>query len=275
MRSSALPETCCPGDPATLWVGPGGIAAYIGPSLRLAPHSGSVACFVVGVDAPFRLRASGRERLVRSALVPARTVHHVVAGPGRMLFAYLEPGSARARRLQQRMTDRTDAVLVAHGAESGLLRRIARADHVDLAALVAGIAPDDATPVMDARIRLALRIVQDRPQEITAATLAAELGLSPSWLLHLFSAQVGTSFRRYRLWARILLVIGALSRGSELTTAAVDAGFASSSHLSDTVRRMFGLTITRLLAGRPSLIVTVEDTPGCTSEAAGRSGRPR
>jgi hypothetical protein len=154
-----------------VWVGPGGIAAYLGPSLRLTPHSGSVACFVVGVDAPFWLRASGRERLVRSALVPARTVHHVTANMGRMLFAYVEPGSARARRLQQRMTDRMDAVLVAHADEPSLLYQIAGAADIDLAALITGIAPDDAVPVIDARIRLALRLLRDRPQQIPAQTL--------------------------------------------------------------------------------------------------------
>lgn len=253
-------------------MGPGGIAVYLGPSLRLTPHSGSVACFVVGVDAPFRLRASGRERLVRSALVPARTVHHVTGDMGRMLFAYVEPGSTRAWRLQQRMTDRTDDVLVAHADELGLIHRIARVANTDLAALIAGIAPDDAAPVVDARIRLALRLLRDRPQQITARSLAAELDLSPSRLLHLFSAEVGTSFRRYRLWAKILLVAGALSSGSDLTTAAVEAGFASSSHLSDTVRRMFGLTVTALLAGPVRLIVNVGPNGPPTPEtaAAGR-----
>ncbi len=254
MPGVALPGSCCPDEPATLWVGSAGVAAYLGPSLRLAPHSGSVACFVAGVDAPFTLRAAGRERSARSALVPARTTHHVTAGAGRMLFVYVEPGSARAAHLRRGMTDRAGPVLLTHARESDVLARAAQPGPPDLAALLAVVAPNGRDGAVDPRVRLALRLLRDDPQH-TAATLADRVGLSPSRFLHLFSAGVGTSFRRYRSWARVLRVARALSRGADLTTASVDAGFASPSHLSDTVRRMFGLSATALLAGPVRLVV--------------------
>ncbi len=254
MTGGALPRSCCPDEPATLWFGPDGVAAYLGPALGLAPHSGSVACFVVGVDAPFTLRAADRERTVRSALVPARTTHHLAACSGRMLFVHAEPGSARAEHLRRRMTDRAGPVLLAHDREADVVGRAARPGPPDLAALLAAVAPDDRGGVVDPRVRLALRALRDDPDR-TATALAARVGLSPSRFLHLFSAGTGTSFRRYRMWARVLRVAGALSRGDDLTTAAADAGFASPSHLSDTVRRMFGLSATALLAGPVRLVV--------------------
>lgn len=261
MRPSALPETCSTAasatDPATVWVGPGGVAGYLGPPLRLAPHSGSVACFILGLDAPFWLRTSDQERLLRSALVPARTHHHLSAGSGRMLFLYVEPGSPRAGRLAERMTDRADAVWASHAAEQEIIDGIVRTHQRDISAVIASIAPDGPTSVTDERIRRALRLIRRNPQAITAATLAADLGLSRSRLLHLFSAEVGTSFRRYRLWARLLLVADALGHGSTLTRAAADAGFSSPSHLSDTVRGMFGLTLTKLLTDGTNLVSSV------------------
>jgi AraC-like DNA-binding protein len=189
---TALPETCCPPERATIWIW-SGQAAYLGPSLDLGAHSGSVHCFALGMDAPFTLRTGDNEQKVRSALIPARTRHQVVSDGGRMLFLYLEP---------------------------------------DLA---------------DDRIRTALGILQAHPC-LSAPQVAAELSLSTSRFLHLFSAQAGTSFRRYRLWARMLRVAAATARGTDLTRASVEAGFASPSHFSDSFRDMFGLTASTLLA---------------------------
>lgn len=188
-----LPESCCP---ATVWLGPG-YAVYLGPSLQLDAHSGAVHCLAVGVDAPFTLRtADGAERVVRSALIPPRTTHQVIAGGERMLFFYIDPVA---------MDPRIDAAL-----------KTIRSDFA-------------ATP--------------------TAAELAAAANLSVSRFLHLFSAETGTSFRRYRLWARMAHVARAVGEGADFTTAAIEAGFASPSHFSDTFHAMFGLTASALLPG--------------------------
>ena len=57
----ALPQTCCPS--VFLWPGQ---ALYAGPSLNLAPHSGSVWCFAVGIDGPLTVTtpdgATGKAR---------------------------------------------------------------------------------------------------------------------------------------------------------------------------------------------------------------------
>ncbi|MDX8028575.1 AraC family transcriptional regulator [Lentzea sp. BCCO 10_0856] len=199
MTDAALPETCCPRERATIWIWPGQ-AAYLGPSLDLDPHSGSVHCFALGVDAPFLLRCGGDERKVRSALIPARTRHQVVSDGGRMLFLYLEP---------------------------------------DLS---------------DDRIRTALGILLAHPC-LSAPQVAAELSLSTSRFLHLFSAQAGTSFRRYRLWARMLRVAAATAGGADLTRASVEAGFASPSHFSDSFHDMFGLTASTLLGKNARVVL--------------------
>jgi methylphosphotriester-DNA--protein-cysteine methyltransferase len=53
----------------------------------------------------------------------------------------------------------------------------------------------------------------------------------------------------------MLHVATAVSKGADLTRAAVDAGFASPSHFSDAFRRMFGLTATTLLGGGVEIVV--------------------
>jgi AraC-like DNA-binding protein len=74
-----------------------------------------------------------------------------------------------------------------------------------------------------------------------------EAGLSVSTFLRLFRAQTGTTFRRYRLWTRMLRVALLLETWPDLSTAAVEAGFASPSHFSSAFHAMFGLRPSRLL----------------------------
>ncbi|AJW42362.1 Transcriptional regulator, AraC [Rhodococcus sp. B7740] len=89
----------------------------------------------------------------------------------------------------------------------------------------------------------------------SAADLAAAVNLSTSRFLHLFAAETGTSFRRYRLWARMLHVGAAVAAGDDLTRASIEAGFASPSHFSTAFNAMFGLSAVALLGGGAQVIV--------------------
>lgn len=247
----SLPETCYP---ATLWLWPGH-AAYLGPSLRLDAHSGSVQCFALGVDAPFTLRtADTGERSVRSALISARTRHQLIAGDGRMLFYYLDPSSAFTNDVRDRMTEQTSAIAYTHQAESSLVRYLRDAKSPDPTHLQQQIS---GSPVqVDDRIRAAMLALQAQPAlNLSAADLAAEANLSLSRFLHLFSATAGTSFRRYRLWTRMLHVALAVSKGLNLTTASTEAGFTSPSHFSDTFHNTFGLTANALLTTQTQIVI--------------------
>lgn len=253
MVSEPLPQTCCDERP-TVWLW-SGHAAYRGPSLQLDTHSGSVDCFALGLDAPFTLRAGGAERRSSSAVIPARTSHQVVAGDGRMMFFYVDPSAGGSANLLGRMTDRTTSIAYDHRDERALIVACqdAALDPEGLRRSLLGVV-DDA---IDERIRVAMRILRSRPgDQLSATELAAAVDLSPSRFLHLFSEHAGTSFRRYRLWARMCHAAGALTEGADLTTAASDAGFASPSHFSDTFRTMFGLTASALLSSQVRIVVT-------------------
>lgn len=253
MGAAPLPETCRP--PATVWLG-AGHALYLGPSLRLDRHSGSVACLAVGLDTPFTVHADAiGARTVRTVLVPPRTPHRIVAD-GRMLFCYLDSGSPRAAACRDRMLEQTGGFGFDHVEETTLIRRAA-----DFApAAVLDLACGARTPDIDPRIATATAILcADPAAAISADQLAAAVHLSKSRLLHLFSAQAGTTFRRYRVWARMLAVGRAVADGADLTTAAANAGFASPSHFSDTFHAMFGLTAADLLGAGARIIV---DDPG-------------
>ncbi|MBN6056507.1 hypothetical protein JYK22_31555, partial [Nonomuraea sp. RK-328] len=99
---------------AALWLWPGR-ALYAGPSLRLGPHSGAVTCLVASTGAPFVVRrAAVPEHRARTALIAPRVRHHVTAGDGRMVFLYLDAGSASDRACRTRFTAGDRSVLTGH-----------------------------------------------------------------------------------------------------------------------------------------------------------------
>ena len=113
-----------------------------------------------------------------------------------------------------------------------------------------------ATPPqpIDPRIARILREIRTDPaQHARAVDAATAVQMSVSHFLHLFAACTGTTFRRYQQWARLRIVGSGLDAGHDLTRCAADAGFASPSHLSETFRRTFGLSLTALLASQVEL----------------------
>ncbi|WP_228539515.1 helix-turn-helix domain-containing protein [Nocardia sp. XZ_19_385] len=268
----------------TLWLWQGH-AAYLGPSFQLGDHSTPVQCFVLGVDEPITVcTPDGGRWQRRSALIPARTTHHLETS-GRVLFYYLDPRSAAAAHLRAAMSEPPAPIATTHRDEAALIAHLTRPELPDPRELRRIIAGGEAEAVIDERIRAVMNTIVEEPaEELRADDLAAGLGLSTSRFLHLFSANAGTSFRRYRLWARLLAVAAAVGAGADLTRAAADAGFASASHFSDTFRILFGLTATEVLAQGIDIVIATEPAhrpaeersrAGTSRPVPGSSGRLR
>ena len=87
--TAALPQSCYP----SIWLWPGQ-ALYAGPSLNLAPHSGSVWCLAVGIDGPLTVATEdGASRTAHSVLIPPRLVHQLICQGSGLVSCYLEPVS--------------------------------------------------------------------------------------------------------------------------------------------------------------------------------------
>lgn len=238
---------------AAVWLWPGG-ALYAGPSLRLGPHSGAVSCLAVGVDAPFVVqRAPAGALPARTALIAPRVRNHITAGGDRMVFLYLDPGSASDAACRVKFTAGDRDVLVRHEAEAAVLAQAARlsvhSPPGQITTWVAEATGYDATSFTDPRVGLAIQRLLGADQPLPAVFLAEELGLSESRFLRLFRDNTGTSYRRFRLWAQMHRAARALAAGHNLTRAAADGYFASPSHFSTAFHAMFGLTPSALLSG--------------------------
>ncbi|WP_433214562.1 helix-turn-helix domain-containing protein [Microtetraspora malaysiensis] len=237
---------------AVVWLLPGR-ALYSGPSLRLGPHSGAVACLAVGVDAPFTVRlVPGGELRARTALVAPRVRHQLTASGDHIVFLYLDPRSADDRACRASFTSGEEKILAEHRHEDDLLAGAAElSSHTPALQVTAWIAKATGhatTSYADPRITAAARRLIDAGRPLPAARLAAELGLSESRFLRLFRDGTGTSYRRYRLWSQMHRAARALAAGHNLTRAAADGYFASPSHLSTAFQAMFGLRPSTLLS---------------------------
>lgn len=216
-------------------------AMYVGPGLRLAPHQVVATTLAVSLGEPFALRTWRRStgwsawQPRQVAAIPSETFHHLQS-EGPMAFLYLDP-----------LTDRRelpDAQRLAHGRQ--LLRAAGPAFSLATAFAAFGLLP--RVP-RDGRIARVIQAVEQQPQAFGRLREAADLAcLSPSRFRARFDAEVGLPFRRYRMWRRMALVMRALAQGSDLTTAALACGFASSAHLSAAFKQMFGLSAREVLA---------------------------
>ena len=230
-----LPETCAAAP--VVWILREHVC-YIGPDLGVDVHDAAVAVLSIGLDAPLTLETSGHGAIAaRSAFVPARTLHRVIAPVGRIVLLFLEPARRHTEFVGAAMRRFVGPYGLDHRREDDLVA--AGRDYDVVRLLAVATAPAEDT---DERIdRVAAGIRADPCNVFRAETAANELGLSPSHFLRLFAAETGTTFRRYQQWARLLHAAEGMQAGHDLTRCAVDAGFASLSHYSDTFHRTFGI----------------------------------
>lgn len=245
MAPSLPPATQAPGAPLErprLSIGRSRVA-YIGPALDLAPHRNATATVAIAVDAPFRLgfgraRIGPDARCHRIALIPPGTWHHLVAA-GSMVFLYLDAQAADTRSLAV-----LDLDALSEGG-SDALGALAVHGTVDDFCSALGL---PTPPPLEQRLADALlRMDRDPDAFPSIEALSTALGLSRSRAQALFTAAVGMPFRRYRIWRRMARVMAHLQAGASLTQAAMDAGFASPSHLATAFRTQFGIAPSTLL----------------------------
>jgi len=95
----------------------------------------------------------------------------------------------------------------------------------------------DADPVDSARATLAARFCE----RLSLDDVAREVHVSPFHLAHCFRARTGVGLHAYRTHLRLREALRRIAEpGISLTDLALDLGFSSHSHFTDTFRRTFG-----------------------------------
>ena len=173
----ALPQTCYP----TVWLWPGQ-ALYAGPSLNLAPHSGSVWCLAVGIGGPLTVATQdGVTRDGHSVLIPPRLTHHLTCHGNALVSCYLEPTSDRADAGRHKFGAWRGDIGVGHVDEERLQFMPTDDETADY---WLDLAAPSARRRIDPRITQAANRIRDDPATtVSSAELAAEARLSESRFL--------------------------------------------------------------------------------------------
>src|SRR5213080_2258489 len=110
--------------------------------------------------------------------------------------------------------------------------------------------------VLDARVaRAIVQIGKFSGEPVTAASCAAEAGLSPSRFLHLFKEETGISFRSFRAWKRARHLLHFANQDINLAHLAQDIGYPDSTHFSHSIRRFYGLKPRAFFSGSRDLAI--------------------
>ncbi|WP_213291020.1 helix-turn-helix domain-containing protein [Bradyrhizobium sp. sGM-13] len=109
---------------------------------------------------------------------------------------------------------------------------------------------------LDPRVAQAImQIGKFSGEPVTAASCAAEAGLSPSRFLHLFKEETGISFRSFRAWKRARHLLHFANQDINLAHLAQDIGYPDSTHFSHSIRRFYGLKPRAIFSGSRDLAI--------------------
>jgi AraC-like DNA-binding protein len=197
----------------------------------LASHRNPVTCLLSGLDRPLVVSAGG-ERVEADMVVIRPDVEHSVEIYGRAKVIYFDglafPFAAEVASLLpgNLAALATDALDGSVDAIWELRHRLA--DHDEL-----------CPPVIASIIK---DIVSDPMDRMSQFELANRIGMERTRALRSFKHATGMTFRAFKNWAGVQAAARQIAEGELVRTAALDAGFSDSAHLTRSFRIAFGTT---------------------------------
>ncbi|CAN7767437.1 helix-turn-helix domain-containing protein [Variovorax sp. LjRoot175] len=209
----------------------------------------------VGLDGPLLFkRGKGSWECATIATAPPHALHSVRASNGYVAQVLLEEEDVSSQDLPAWVKS-SEVDPLAEPAASRLRARmqainVPSEEEVSLALDMALFGMQLPKRSLDERIARVVSAIQAEPGAAhSAAACALLVGLSQSRFLHLFAAELGTPFRRFRAWKRARGLLGLLHQDCSLTEMALDSGYADSSHFSNAIRCSYGLRPRDIVAG--------------------------
>jgi len=206
---------------------------------------------VVVARKPFSAFIDNKTIQSDSIIIPANVPHRIDAGNCHTFL--VEPESQLGNMLQTGLLKK-DLFHLNNEIKSGLLELSGSQEQfwADFKLVMAKVSATNLSLSPDPRISQVLEYVQEKMakhqgEDLTLAKALALSNISESRFLHLFSEQVGISWRQYLLWNKLLAAGRLALTGYNLTDSAYMAGFSDAAHLSRTFKKMFGFSPAKIL----------------------------
>ena len=205
----------------------------------LTLHCNPVTCILASLDGPLTVR-SGSERIEGDMVLIRPGVEHEVEIGGRARVLYFDglgyPLDARlARRVPRDFASMAIDALAGDSSAQAELRVRWSTDR-------------ERCPVEVARV--ISEIASDPMMRMDQAELSRRLRRSRAHSLRTFKAVTGLTFRGFKQCTALCAAARQIADGQVVRTAAMDAGFADTAHLTRTFRASFGTTPTLATADR-------------------------
>ena len=216
--------------------------------------------------------ADGREANGELVVVAPNVPHTIASDHRSAICLVIEPESVRPGAFEE-MAKRMS------GPESPLFARRIRQAYVELLQRQGGEDISSAefdvmcfgealTPrQLDPRVARSMLQIGRFSEPVTAASCAAEAGLSPSRFLHLFKEETGISFRSFRAWKRARHLLHFANQDINLAHLAQDIGYPDSTHFSHSIRRFYGLKPRAIFSGSRDLAIYRSNHTGAGNSA--------
>jgi AraC-like DNA-binding protein len=206
---------------------------------RVAPHCNPASCVIAGRRGSVSVISASGSVTGDVVFIRPGVEHAVLCADGGINVIYLDglqwSGTfACAQRLQGRLADiAVHALLQEADAQTELRHR-----------LMSG-----ATPIPQPLGVVIQTIMAEPMLRLSQLELAHRLKMERTSALRMFKAATGLTFRRFKQWSALQHAARQIAAGELVRTAAMDAGFADTAHLSRTFSASFGLTPSQAIAG--------------------------
>jgi AraC-like DNA-binding protein len=205
--------------------------------------------------------ADGREGYGELIAVPPNMRHTIASDHRSAICLVIEPESVRVGAFDElaRRLSGPDGEIIARRVRTAyqqLLQRRCRDDisNAEFDVMCFGEALPQRS--LDPRVMRAIaQIGRFSGEPVTAASCAAEVGLSPSRFLHLFKEETGICFRSFRAWKRARHLLHFANQDINLAHLAQDIGYPDSTHFSHSIRRFYGLKPRAIFSGSRDLAI--------------------
>jgi AraC-like DNA-binding protein len=206
---------------------------------HLAPHCNPAPCVIAGRRGSVSVVSAGEQVTGDVLFIRPGIEHEIIGAAGGINVIYLDGLSSAgnfpcAQRLQGRLADIAVAALFQEpDAQAELRHRLTSG---------ATAVPQQLGVVIET-------IIAEPMLRLSQLELAHRLKRERTSALRMFKAATGVTFRRFKQWSALQHAARRIAAGDLVRTAAMDAGFADTAHLSRTFRASFGLTPSEAIAG--------------------------
>ena len=207
------------------------------------------------------LTTSDGEHYGELLVVPPNTRHTIASDHRSAIAVLIEPESLRPGALDdlaKRLTGPEQDVFISKIRSAYDMLRNRRSGEDITSARLDAMCFGEALPRRELDPRVARAIAQIGKfsgEPVTAASCAAEAGLSCSRFLHLFKEETGIAFRSFRAWKSARHLLHFANQDINLAHLAQDIGYPDSTHFSHSIRRFYGLKPRAIFSGSRDLAI--------------------